>query len=56
MGNTFKSGRGYLYIILGLSFGIYRGIKVVQWEAWDFLDQALALGMILAGVYLIVKK
>lgn len=56
MGNTFKNGRGYLYILLGLAFGVYRGINVVHWEGWDFLDQALALGMILAGLYLVIKK
>ncbi len=52
----FRNGRGYLYIGLGLAFGIYRATKVVNWETWDFLDQILALGMILAGVYLVRKK
>ena len=51
-----KGGRGYLYVALGLAFGIYRGAKVVQWGAWDFLDQAIALGMMAVGAYIIFKK
>lgn len=55
-GGSIKNWRGYLYISLGLAFGIYRGIKVVDWGLWDFFDQALAICMISLGVYLIVKR
>lgn len=56
MAADFKSWRGYLYIGLGLAFGIYRGLKVEEWTSWDLLDQALAFGMIGIGLYLVLKK
>lgn len=52
----FKNWRGYFYITLGLAFGIYRGLKVAEWTSWDLLDQALALGMIAIGLFLVLKK
>ena len=51
-----SSLRGYLYIALGLGFGLYRGMKVVNWGTWDYLDQLLAIGMIVAGIYIILKR
>jgi hypothetical protein len=54
--NNIKSWRGYIYIGLGLVFGLYRALKVVNWTAWDLFDQFIAIGMITAGVYLIMKK
>jgi hypothetical protein len=54
--NNIKTWRGYIYIGLGLVFGLYRALKVVNWNAWDLFDQFIAIGMITAGVYLIMKK
>jgi hypothetical protein len=54
--SDFRGWRGYLYILVGLAFGIYRGLKVVTWTSWDMLDQGLALGMIAIGLFLILKK
>ena len=56
MAADFKNWRGYLYAALGLAFGIYRGIKVTEWTSWDYLDQALAIGMVAIGLFLILKK
>jgi len=53
---NFRSWRGYLYVALGLGFGIYRAVRVTEWTSWDFFDQCLALGMIAIGVYLVIKK
>jgi hypothetical protein len=55
-GFDFKNWRGYFYISLGLTFGIYRGIKVVEWSTWDFFDQVLAVGMVATGVILLLKN
>lgn len=52
----FKNWRGYLYMALGLAFGIYRGLKVDEWTNWDLFDQALAFGMIAIGLFLVLKK
>ena len=30
---NFKDWRGYIYISLGLAFGIYRALKVDEWGA-----------------------
>lgn len=56
MAADFKNWRGYLYIGLGLVFGIYRVLQVVEWTSWDLLDLALALGMIGIGLFLVQKK
>lgn len=53
---NFKNGRGYLYIALGVGFGVYRGMKVISWTSSDYLDMALALGMVSIGVYLVFKN
>lgn len=56
MATDFKSWRGYIYITFGLAFGIYRGMKVQEWTNWDLFDQAVAIGMVSIGLFLVVKK
>lgn len=53
---SFKNWRGYLYVALGIGFGIYRGIKAEQWGSWEFVDLLIALGMIGVGLYVILKN
>lgn len=53
---SLRSLRGYLYVGLGIAFGIYRVNNVVEWGAWEFLELVVALGMTLIGAYIIIKK
>lgn len=48
--------RGYLYISFGLGFGVYRGLKVVEWTAWDYFDQFVAIAAVLTGIIALLKK
>ncbi len=54
--SDFKNWRGYLYIGIGLAFGIYRGVQVTEWSSWDLVDQAIALAMVGIGFFLVVRK
>jgi len=54
--NDFRKWRGYLYIALGVGFGVYRGWKSENWSSWDTIDLVIALGMIGIGLLLVVRK
>ncbi|MFZ1805658.1 MAG: hypothetical protein WAU36_00460 [Cyclobacteriaceae bacterium] len=53
---SFSNLRGYLYIGLGIAFGIYSARNAIEWGAWELLELLLSLGMTSVGVYIIVKK
>ncbi|MEQ8364006.1 MAG: hypothetical protein RH948_14135 [Cyclobacteriaceae bacterium] len=52
----FRELRGYLYVGLGIAFGIYSARNAVQWGVWEFMQLMMALGMVSVGVYLITRK
>lgn len=54
--NGFRDLRGYLYIGLGIAFGIYSASNAMEWGVWELLELLLALGMASVGAYMIMKK
>lgn len=52
----FRGIRGYLYIGLGVAFGIYTARNVVEWGVWEFIELLLAMGMAAVGACMIIKK
>lgn len=51
-----KDLRGYLYVGLGVAFGIYSVINTQVWGTSEFLKLLLVMGMVAVGVYLIKNK
>lgn len=53
---SLRNVRGFMYVGLGIAFGIYSVSNAVEWGAWEILELVVALGMTLVGAYIIIRK
>lgn len=53
--DKFTNWRGYLYIALGVGFGVYRAMKSEGLSSLDWTDVVISVGMVGVGLYLVIR-